>query len=184
MDRVPKTKKYETMILKFADVLSTAEFQMRKAGEELRAWVTESREQMPPLDVRHCAFFPRHPSLHSLQPLLPLQASDTAEDRNDAPKQTVALEPAMSTVRISTSKAKSSVPKATAKRKREEEARTAQAETEASFKSTMVAFLMKEQDFDLAQASQVASVAWQKKLTTEKKPKAKAKRPSALEAAP
>ena len=181
MDRVPKTKKYETMILKFADVLSTAEFQMRKAGQELRAWVTESREQMPPLEVRHCAFFPRHPSLHSTEPLLPLQASDTAEDLNDAPKQTVGLEPAMSTLRIS--KTKFSVPKAT-RRKREEEARTAQAETEASFKSTMVGFLMKEQDFDLAQASQVASVAWQRKLATEKKPKAKAKRPSAPEAAP
>ena len=82
---MPKTKKYVNMILKFADILRNPGFGMATAADELKAWVTESRMELLPLDVRHGAFFPRHvAALHDSTPLLPGGDQTQSEEFREA----------------------------------------------------------------------------------------------------
>ena len=161
MERIPKTKKYQNMILKFADILEVPDFGMQKAAHELREWVTERREELPALSVKHCAFFPRHPVLHDNLPALP-----EAEGADVIAVPAAGLEPRMGLLTI--------VQRASRQRKKQQEAKTQAAEAEVAFKTDTVAFLMKEQGFDLTEASNIANVAWGKKRHAD----AKSRRPA------
>ena len=155
---MPKTKKYVNMILKFADILRNPGFGMATAADELKAWVTESRVELLPLDVRHCAFFPRHvAALHDSTPLLPGGDQTQSEESREA----LPLEPAMGRVSVTRARKQQA-----AQKRQREEALANQAENEATFKSTTVSFLMKEQHFELEEASRIATIAWKKMLSS------------------
>ena len=145
------------MILKYADMLASPDFGMPLATKELREWVTATRKEVPELSVKHCAFFPRHPSVHLAQPLV---ASGSENDApGDSVKEAEGLEVPAAQVVVCERKSQA----VSRKRKLQEDATAKQAESEASFKSSTVMFLMKQQDFNLAEASKIADVAWRKK---------------------
>ena len=156
-----KTKKYTAMVLKHAEKLKEPEYGMSRAAEELKAWVLETRQQQPPLNLKNCSFFPRCRILHDPKPLL-RAPHNPASDESVAPA--VPLEPAMGRISMSVRKASSNKNK----RKQRHEQAANEAESEVSFMTVMVQFLMQDHGFQLQEANQIAQGAWRKKKSVYK----------------
>ena len=159
---MPKTKEYKAMILKHAERLREPEFRMLHAAEQLKSWVMETREQGPALNVKHCAFFPRCRILHDETPLLTREA----QGGQDAAVPAVPLEPSMTGITISGLKAGS---RASNQRRQRHQQAADEAESEVNFNSLIVQSLMKDHQFDLEEASNIAQAAWRKKATAQRR---------------
>ena len=149
-----KTKKYISMILKHAEKLKEPEFGTQKAAEELRAWVLEQWEPQPPLSMKHCSFFPRCLLLHDPKPLLRTQS--TCPDETAAPA--VPLEPKMGSITMSGVKASN-------KRKQRHHQAEDEAESQVSFMTQIVQFLIGSHGFNVEEANKIAHEAWRKKAS-------------------
>ena len=181
-----KTKKYKAMIEKHADMIDKAPFGMHRAAADLRSWVNETREPLPPLTVSHVAIFSRVPSLHDYAPLKQEPESDAAPSTPEALEHGMGnltlvrrREPAFAATERKTA-GKAAAKAATSRIRKERDVASAKlAEAEAEFKSTMLKFLTEVQGLLLFDANKVVKEAWARKQANIKKANAKpgARRP-------
>ena len=149
MPKYKKEKKYIDMTLKFAAMIGSRPYNMKRADQELVSWVKDSYHEEPPLDISYCNFQPLlNANLGGVSSVARASASVSLSTGGDDDTSVLALEPPMGRVEVNF--ARVSRPRAIAE----------QPSSRVSFISSVAATYVREHGYAFKDAAAAAEDCW------------------------